>query len=271
MSIQFSQALAKKIVDGDCVRNVCSGFVRDIYAGTLPTNADTAINGTLLGTLTLNGGAATFETLPIWTVTIGGTVGGNVTINMGNAPMHAVVASVTDTGTTAAAVAAAINGTLIKFFSGHTATVVGSAISIKGPIGVGASINLQVATSTVTGTITAVVSNSGLPTTSGITAFNTCEFDQRAVQGTTSTNVTGAIITSSQTWSVTTPVASGVATYFRDRYSASDTGAGVTTFLRKQGTITITGSGGDMQLPSTSVSPATPISLTGDFMVVPST
>lgn len=270
MSVQFSQKLAALMMGGMSIRQACGNFQRQIFSGTVPTNADTAINGTLLATLTLGGSVATYETLAQWQVVIGGTVGGTVMINKGGAPMYATaVTSVTDTPTTAAAVAAAINNSTIKNFGGYTASATSSTVTITAPVGTGATLNAATMTSTVTASITATVSGAGLPTTAGVAAANCCDYDQRPSQGTTTNNpVTGSILTSSQTWSCTTPVASGTASWFRDVYSASDTGAGVTTFLRKQGTITTTGGGGDFTLPATSISPSTPISITGDQMVL---
>jgi hypothetical protein len=273
MSVQFSQKLASLIMGGMSVRQACGNFQRQIYSGTVPTNADTAINGTLLATLTNGGSAATYETLAAWTITIGGSVGGTVMINMGNAPMYATaITSVTSVANTANLVAAAINASTLKQFGGYSATSDGvSVVTVTAPVGTGNTLNARVVTSTVTSSITATVSAAGLPTTAGVNASNCCDYDQRPVQGTTTNNpVTGSVLTSSQTWSCTTPVASGTATWYRDVYSASDTGAGVTGFLRKQGTITTTGGGGDFTLPATSITPSTPISVTGDQMVLSS-
>jgi len=265
MTVQLSTPLANLIADGRNVRAAVGNFVRNIYSGTIPTGADSAINGTLLAQLTESSGTATYEVLPVWKVTIGGTVGGNVTINMGGAPMHATVTSVTDTGTTAGLVAAAINGTLIKNFGGFTASAVSSVVYITGPVGSGANLNALVCTSTVTSNITATVASSGLPdgnngTTLGVAAANCCDYDQRAVAG---------VLTSSQTWSCTSAAASGTATWYRDVYSASDTGGVSTSYLRKQGTITSIGGGGDFELASTTITATTPVTATGATFTVP--
>ena len=264
--MQMSTKLANLIASGQDVRSAIGNFKRLIYSGTKPTTADSAINGTLLATLTKDGGAATFETRPVWAITIAGTMGGTVTVKMGGAPIHAAVTSATDATTTAAALAAAINGTTIKPFSGFTATSSGAVLSVIGPVGSGASLNALVCTTTVTNSVTATVASSGLPdgnngTTLGVAAANCCDFDARSVAG---------VLTSSQTWSTTSAAATGTATWFRDVYDAADTGIASTAFLRKQGSVTTTGGGGDMELGSTLITSGTPVQVTGaTFTVTP--
>ena len=264
--MQMSTKLANLIASGQDVRSAIGNFKRLIYSGTKPTTADSAINGTLLATLTKDGGAATFETRPVWAITIAGTMGGTVTVKMGGAPIHAAVTSATDATTTAAALATAINGTTIKPFSGFTATSSGAVLSVIGPVGSGASLNALVCTTTVTNSVTATVASSGLPdgnngTTLGVAAVNCCDFDARSVAG---------VMTSSQTWSTASAAATGTATWFRDVYDAADTGTASTAFLRKQGSVTTTGGGGDMELGSTLITSGTPVQVTGaTFTVTP--
>jgi len=267
MPLQLSAKLAKLIADGLPIRSAVGNFKRLIYSGTMPATADSAINGTLLATLTKNGGAATFEVPPRWKVTIGGSMGGTVTIKMGGAPIHAAVTSVTDATTTAALLATAINGTLIKAFCGFTATSTGADLFVIGPVGSGASLNALVCSSAVTSSVTATVASAGLPdgtngTTLGVDAVNCCNFDARAVNG---------LLTSTETWQDASADASGTATWYRDIYDASDVGAASTAFLRKQGTITSIGGGGDFELSSTTITATTPISATGATFTVPST
>ncbi len=264
MSVQISTKLANLIASGQDVRSAIGNFKRLIYSGTKPTTADAAINGTLLATLTKDGGAATFETRPVWAVTIAGTMGGTVTIKMGGAPIHAAVTSVTDATTTAAALAAAINATTIKPFAGFTASSSGAVLSIIGPVGSGASLNALVCTASVTNSVTATVASSGLPngsngTTLGVDAVNCCDFDARSVSG---------VLTSTQTWSTTSAAATGTATWFRDVYDAADTGTASTAFLRRQGSVTTTGGGGDMELGSTLITAGTPVQVTGATFTV---
>ena len=264
--MQMSTKLANLIASGQDVRSAIGNFKRLIYSGTKPTTADSAINGTLLATLTKDGGAATFETRPVWAITIAGTMGGTVTVKMGGAPIHAAVTSATDATTTAAALSAAINGTTIKPFAGFTATSSGAVLSVVGPVGSGASLNALVCTTTVTNSVTATVASSGLPdgnngTTLGVAAANCCDFDARSVAG---------VMTSSQTWSTTAAAATGTATWFRDVYDAADTGTASTAFLRKQGSVTTTGGGGDMELGSTLITSGTPVQVTGATFTVTS-
>lgn len=264
MSLQLSTPLANLIASGVDVRSAIGNFKRLIYSGTMPATANAAINGTLLATLTKDGGTATFETLPRWAITIAGTMGGTVTIKMGGAPIHAAVTSATDATTTAAALATAINATTIKPFSGFTATSSGAVLYVIGPVGSGASLNALVCTAAVTSSVTATVASSGLPdgnngTTLGVAAANCCDFDARSAAG---------VLTSTQTWSDLSADTGGTATWYRDVYSASDTGAASTSFLRKQGTVTSVGGGGDMELGSTLITAGTPVTVTGATFTV---
>jgi hypothetical protein len=267
MTVQLSSKLANLIASGVDVRSAIGNFKRNIYSGTIPATADSAINGTLLAVLTKDGNAATFETLPKWKVTIAGTMGGIVTIKMGGSPIHAAVTSVTDATTTAALLATAINGSTIKPWSGFTATSTGADLYIYGPVGSGATLNALTCTSTVTASVTATVASSGLPdgtngTTLGVTAVDCCDYDARSVAG---------VLTSTQTWKDNSADASGTAAWYRDVYDAADTGTATTAYLRKQGTITSTGGGGDFELASTSISATTPVQATGGTFTIPST
>lgn len=257
--MQLSTKLANLIASGQDVRSAIGNFKRLLYSGTMPASADAAINGTLLAVLTKDGGAATFETRPVWAVTIAGTMGGTVTVKMGGAPIHAAVTSVTDATTTAAALAAAINATTIKPFAGFTASSSGAVLSVIGPVGSGASLNALVCSTSVTDSVTATVASAGLPdgsngTVAGVDAVNCCDFDARSVAG---------VLTSSQTWKDASADAGGTATWYRDVYDAADTGVASTAFLRKQGTITSVGGDGDMELGSTLITASTPVEVTG--------
>lgn len=267
MTMQLSQKLANLIASGSDVRSAIGGFKRNIYSGAIPATADAAVNGTLLAVLTKDGAAATYEVLPRWKVTIAGTMGGTVTVKMGGAPIHAAVTSITDATTTAALLATAINGTLIKPFSGFTATSSGTDLFVIGPKGSGADLNALTCTATVTASVTATVASSGLPdgtngTTLGVASANCCNFNARSVAG---------VLTSTEEWKDTSADASGTAAWYRDIYDATDAGAATTAFYRRQGTITAIGGGGDFELASTSVTVSTPITATGATFTIPST
>lgn len=256
--MQLSTKLANLIASGQDVRSAIGNFKRLIYSGTKPATADAAINGTLLATLTKDGAAATFETRPVWAITIAGAMGGTVTVKMGGAPIHTAVTSATDATTTATALAAAINATTIKPFAGFTASASGAVLSVVGPVGSGASLNALVCSTSVTDSVTATVASAGLPdgnngTTLGVDAVNCCDFDARSVAG---------VLSSSQTWKDLSADAGGTATWYRDVYSDSDTGVASTAFLRRQGSITSVGGGGDMELGSTLITAGTPVEAT---------
>lgn len=267
MSVQLSKKMANLIASGVDVRSALGNFKRLVYSGTIPATADAAIGGTLLATLTKSSGAATFEVLPMWKITIAGSMGGTVTVKMGGAPIHAAVTSVTDATTTATALATAINGTLIKPFTGFTASSTGADLFVYGPIGSGASLNALTCTAAVTASVTATVASSGLPdgnngTTLGVDAANCCNYDARSVDG---------VLTSTETWSCATAAAAGTAAWYRDVYDAADTGIATTAYLRKQGTITSIGGGGDFELATTSVTAGTPVTSSGATFTIPST
>jgi hypothetical protein len=186
---------------------------------------------------------------------------------MGGAPIHAAVTSITDAGTTAALIAAAINATLIEPFAGFTASATGADVFVIGPKKSGAHLNALVCTSAVTSSVTATVASSGLPdgtngTVLGVDSSNCCTFDQRSVAG---------VLTSSETWKDNSADASGTATWYRDVYDAADTGTATTAYLRRQGTVTAIGGGGDFELTSTTITATTPITATGATFTIPST
>jgi hypothetical protein len=267
MTMQLSAKLANLIASGSDVRSAIGDFKRYLYSGTIPATADSAINGTLLAVLTKDGNTAAFEVLPRWKVTIAGSMGGTVTVKLGGAPIHAAVTSVTDATTTAALLATAINGTLVKPFSGFTATSTGADLFVIGPKGSGASLNALTCTSAVTSSVTATVASSGLPdgangTTLGVASSNCCGFDQRAVAG---------VLTSSETWKDNSADTTGSAAWYRDVYDAADTGTATTAYLRRQGSVTSIGGGGDFELASTSITATTPITATGATFTIPST
>lgn len=265
--MQFSQKLANLIASGVDVRSAASEFIRHIYSGAMPATADSAINGTLLAKLTKDGAAATYETLPAWKITIGGSMGGTVTIKLGACAIHAAVTSITDATTTAALLVTAINGTLLKAFSGFTASSTGADLFVYGPKGSGTSLNTMVCTTAVTSSVTATVAGDGTPAdsggTAGVAAVNCCDYDARSVIG---------VLTTTQTWKDTSADASGTATWYRDVYATADTGTATTAYIRKQGTITGIGGGGDMEMTNTVVTAGTPVEGTaaGSF-TIPST
>ena len=251
MAYKDSTGLANELTDRNCLRQIIQGGRLLLFSSTQPTNADTASNGTLLGTITLASGAFTGETLPVWKITLAGTAGSLDSIKMGGLELLAAAVNfTTDLTTTAAAVAAAItNGySLIDY----TATGSGADILITGPKGSGAALNATTCVATAT-TLTATVANTGSVFTAGVDTVNGLKLTFPAVSG--AVNMSG-------TWSGA-GVAAGTATWFRYLCDAADTGTGNTsTFRRIDGSVTATGGGGDCTIDNTSVSVGQTVTVT---------
>lgn len=243
MALKVSTGLANRISDRAAYRTAVTGGRLQIYSGSQPADADSASNGTLLATITQNGGVFTAETLPVWSITLSGSTAGSLdSVKIGGIELLAsAISYTTDFTTTAAAVAAAITTgwTLVDF----TATNTGAVIYISGPLGSGTALNTAVCAATST-TLTATVGNSGLPTTAGVSKVNGLEFSYPAASGT---------FTKSGAWS-NLGVATGTAAWFRYLCDDSDTGVGATSvYGRIDGTITVGGGSGDATIDNTSI------------------
>lgn len=209
----------------------------NIYSGAQPATADSAVTGTLLGTVTAGSGALTQETQATGTVTIAGAAGSIDTITVGglNIIPDGGVPFNTSLTQTAADVAEAINRNGV-----YTATAAVAVITLKPRPGAGAAHNAAVVTSTST-TLTATYANMG----GGIAAVN------GLILG---SPVTGVVAKrASQVWSFN-GLAAGTAGWFRFIASVADAGAAITVapFLaRLDGSVAV--SGGDMSLSNIAV------------------
>lgn len=255
MAIKVSTGMANRIADRAGYRSVVTTGRLQIYSGVQPTNADTASNGTLLCTITNAAGTFTAETLPVWTITLGGSAGSVDSIKIGGLELlGAAVPFTTDLTTTATALAAAITNsfTLVDY----TATSTNEVVYISGPIGSGAALNAAVCAATST-TMSATVSNSGLPTTAGVTAVNGLQFTYPA---------TGGAFAKNGTWSGL-GVATGTAGWFRFLCDGSDAGTGAsTTFARLDGSLTVAGGSGDATIDNTTISTGQQVTVTSFSM-----
>lgn len=256
MSIQLSKKLATLIASGTPARTALSRFVRNIYSGTIPATADSAINGTLLATMTKDGNAVTtWETKPEWKIALSGADGTLDVVTLGGI---SILPAATTSGTptaVAALAAAAINAAFNAL--GIAARSSSGDLFLTGPVGSGTSLNNMVAAATGT-TITVAVASTGKPAASGGTDgvaadADFCAYDYPAVDG---------VLTATQIWKDSSADASGTATWFRDVYESGDTGTASTAYIRKQGTITSIGGGGDMELANTAITATTPVTTT---------
>lgn len=201
----------------------------EIYTGSQPANADAAVTGTLLCTITDNAGARTAEVLASGTVTLTGGASGSVdTLTVdGVEIMGAAVPYNTSLNQTAADVAAQC-----QRFKGNVeydVTASGAVITIKALPGTGASANGFVVASTTT-TLTKTDANLA----SGVAAVNGLKFGEVAA---------GVIAKlSTQTWSGTN-AATGTAGYYRLYGSVADAGGldSAGTTIREDGAVATSG------------------------------
>lgn len=255
MAIKVSTGFANRLADRSGYRaNVNNGRLL-LFSGVQPTNADTASNGTQLCTLTDSGGAFTAETLPVWTITLTGADGSVDSVKIGGIELlPAAVPFTVDLTTTATALAAAItdNFTLVDY----TATGSSGVVYISGPIGSGAALNTAVCAASST-TLSATVSNGGLPTTPGVTAINGLQFTYPAAAG---------LFAKGGTWSGL-GAATGTAGWFRYLCDGADSGIGAsTTFARIDGSVTVAGGSGDATIDNTTISTGQQVTITSISM-----
>lgn len=217
----------------------------NIYSGAQPVNADAAVTGTLLGTVTASSGALTQETRATGTIVLTGGASGSVnTVTVGtyNIIPDGAVNFNTSLNQTASDLCDAINRNGI-----FTATVSGATITITASPGSGASYNGLTLTATLT-TITATYG--GGTVSGGVAPVNGLILSQPAV------GIVSKL--AGQVWSFN-GVAAGTAGWFRFIASVSDSGAAAVAApwpVRLDGSIAV--SGGDMALSNISVAIGAP-------------
>lgn len=211
MTLRISTALSNHLLQEGSLKSALRGGKLQIYTGTQPATADAAVAGTLLATLTLAGGAHTFETRATGTVTLSGTTGGVATLTVDGVnliPAGAVPFN-TSLAQTAADLAAAIN--LNATTPDYTATAATGVVTIKAARNSGASPNGFVVTGTYTGDMGATYGNMA----SGVDSVNGLDFGVATAR---------ALGLGSYTWSGTA-VAAGTAGWGRIVCDSTDSGA----------------------------------------------
>lgn len=111
MTLRISTGMRNHLLSGGCLKDALNNGRIEIYSGTQPANADTAVTGTLLVTITSASGAFTAETPAIGTITLDSGSSGsidNVTVD-GASILDAVVPYNTSLSQTATDLAAALN------------------------------------------------------------------------------------------------------------------------------------------------------------------
>jgi len=246
MTVRFSTGTRNGLAGSIGLAGLFNRGYINIYSGTQPTTADSAVTGTLLGTMTSSSLALTKETRATGSVTITAAAGGSVdAITVGGLniiPDGAVSATAGDANATAASLAAAINRNGIM-----EARVATNVVTLYGRPGTG------VTTAAVSGTLTTVTATyvamgSGV---AGIAPVNGLIL---------ATPSLGAIAKStSQVWSFA-GVAAGTAGWFRFFSSdTADTGAALTAapwYPRIDGSIAT--SGADLNLSNISIAIGAP-------------
>lgn len=213
------------------------GSIR-IYSGTQPATADTAISGTLLGTVTVASGALTQETRASQTITVAGASGSVNTVTVGglNIIPDGAVAFRTDAATTASDLCDSINRN--DMFS---ATVSGAVVTVKPHAGAGATFNAVALATTVT-TLTAT---SGGNFADGVAPVNGLMFGAPSA----------GVISKTGVWSFN-GVAVGTAGWFRLIGSEADAGGASTVLPRVDGSVAT--SGADMNLSNITIAIGAP-------------
>ncbi len=247
--IRLSTGLRNNIVGPTGVAASFAGGVIDIYSGTQPATADSAISGTLLGRVSIASATYTAETPASATLTLAGAAGSInvVTVGTFNIIPLGGVAFITDLTTTATALADAINRNGI-----YTATSSAAVVTVRAPAGTGAAHNGLALAYTAT-TMTATSSGN---VTGGVAATAGLQW------GTPS----AGSVSKSGTWSFN-GLAALTAGWFRIKASATDNDGASTTLVRLDGSIAV--SGADMNLSNTSISIGAPTTIDSLTISIP--
>lgn len=218
-----------------------AGGVIDIYSGSQPATADSAVTGTLLGRVTIASTTYVAETAASATLTLAGSSGSVNTVNIGSFNIIPLgpVAFITDLATTAQALADAINRNGI-----YTATASGAVVTVKAPAGTGDAHNGLALAATVT-TMTATSSGN---ITGGVDATAGLQFSAAS----------GGSVSKLGTWSFN-GLAAGTAGWFRFKASFLDADGVSTTAVRLDGSIAT--SGAEMNLSNLTIAVGAPTTI----------
>lgn len=241
MTVRISTALRNFIAQGGSYVSAFQNGRLEIYSGSQPATADTAVSGTLLCTITKSSGAHTPEVQALGSLTLAGASGSINTVTVdGFDIIDEAVAFDTSLTITAENLAAAINRS--QKIPNYTATSSGAVVTIIAPLGMGAAANTLAVAYTAT-TMTATEANMS----GGVTAVNGLRY------GIAASGVVAKMDT--QTWSGVN-AASGTAGWYRMYGAVSDGGAAdsAATYLREDGAISTSGS--QLNMASTTLTAA---------------
>lgn len=235
MTLRISTGARDQLLHSGGLASIFNQGSCNIYTGSQPATADSAIAGTLLGVVTRSSLALTAETRASQTITVAGTAGSinTVTVSGLNIIPDGAVAFRTDAATTAIDLCDAINRN-----GYYLATVAAAVVTVRPRAGAGASHNALVLATTAT-TLTAT---SGGNILGGISGANGLYL---------ATPVAGVIgKPATVVWSFA-GLAAGTAGWFRFVGASADAGGLSTLLPRIDGSIAV--SGGDMGLTNIAV------------------
>lgn len=241
MALRLSTALRNILNRDGSLKRALHGGVIEIYSGSQPASADSAVAGTLLATITDASGTHTNEVLSTGSVELTGGTDGSVTALTvdGVSIIDNAVAFNTSLAQTASDLADEINSSLST--PEYTASASGAVVTISAAPGTGTGPNGMTVASTVSGTLTKTDTNMA----SGVASANGLKFGD---------SVAGVLSKlSSQTWSGVAG-ATGTAGWFRFKGSVADAGAADSDadYIRLDGAIST--SGAQLNMSSTSIS-----------------
>lgn len=237
MALKYSTGIRNFLQrDGSMKRALENGELK-IFSGTVAADADAAVTGTLLATVTLSSGARTAEVLAAGSVTLTSGTAGQIdalTVNTVGIMGPVAVPFNTTLTQTATDLAAAINKAISQ--PGYTATSSGAVVTISALPLTGVGPNGFVVAITTSGGIIATSANMA----GGVVAVNGLTYGDVAAGALSKTGIWSGLVATT-----------GTASYFRILGSIADAGGVSTTLLRLQGTIAT--SGADYNMSSTSL------------------
>jgi hypothetical protein len=250
MTVRLSTGVRNALAGGIGFASLFNRGSLRIYSGTQPLTADSAVTGTLLGTVTTASGALTQEVPSTGTVTITGGSGSLTAVTVGtfNIIPDGSVAFNTSTTLTAVDLAAAINRN-----GYYTATSTGSEVTITARPGTGTTHNgYTVATA---GTLSAT----GSTMANGVASVNGLVF----------LTPSAGVVSKSGVWSMNGSTA-GTAGWFRLIGSSADAGAAVSAapwLPRVDGSVGT--SGADMNLSNIVIAVSAPTTIDSFTLTIP--
>lgn len=253
MAILLSSALLRFAWNYGSIAQALAGGVMEIYTGTQPTGPETAPTGTLLVTITDNGGAWTAETPASGSVEIGGTGSGSCT-SLTVDGVELLTATVT--GTSKGDLAYNLYAHLLQSPHRHAFFLAYDGdwtVTLTCKPGFGTRFNSAVVDATVT-TLTATETNfsGGVASANGLTWGEGSNYSQLAFMSAPTTQTKKG-----------TAVAAGEAGWFRIKGAWTDAGADDTgyEFFRLDGSISETGGGGNMIIDDATISVSEEVTL----------